>query len=284
MKKKLSTILIIVLICIVFSVIIIVKPNSDNKEITNNKNDTTLSYESTNEFLEDSTGQTINFMPDMVSCVVHAPKHSEVFLGDQRVPYVESVKYYRLFTQATGKYTLTVSKYGCHTETKEIDFSGQNSAEIYVDLKLTEEYKEEVKQVAHDNLLKIIEVCADESGDLSGLNFYNEEDKIKVQSTVDKVINDLMVDEGDYTTEKLNVLGLVFEDIISDDILYWSNDIGGTAVKFTLDYNYAWEFNGENYQDSGIDSNIQHPFIKMDYIDGEWYIRDVYLYMRKNIH
>lgn len=284
MKRKLLVILPVIFVLIAVSVILVVKHSPDNEESTTAANGTVTSSQSYESTASVNTAGTIHLTPDTVSCVVYAPKNSEVMFDGQNVPYDETVNCYRIFTEVTGKHTVTISKYGCNTVTKEIDFSQQKSAEIHVDLNLTEEYKTEVQKAAYDNLLKLIEICADESGDLSGLNFYGEEDKAKVQSVVDGVINDLMVDEGDYSTGKINIAGLVCDGISSDDTLSWANDVGGTVVKFTLDYNYTWEYNGESYQDSGVDSEIQHPFIKMDFIDGQWYIRDVHLYMRKSLH
>lgn len=284
MKRKLLFVLPVIFVLIAVSVIFVVKHSPDNKESTTALGGTAASSQSSTGTSAENTVGTIHLTPDTVSCVVYAPKNSEVMLDGQSIPYDENVNCYRIFTEATGKHTVTVSKYGCSTVTREVDFSQQKSAEIHVDLNITEEYKTEVKKAAYDNLLKLIEICADESGDLSGLDFYCEEDKAKVQSVVDGVIGDLAVDEGDYSTGKINIAGLVFDEISSDDTLSPTNDVDGTVVKFTLDYNYTWEYNGENYQDSGVDSEIQHPFIKMDFIDGRWYIRDVYLYMRKNVH
>lgn len=282
MKKKLLAILPVMFVLIVVAVILTLNQSTKSEETTNvNSTVNSQAYESTG--FENAAG-TINLTPDTVSCVVYAPKNSEVLFDGQNIPYDETVNCYRIFTELTGKHTVTIGKYGCNTVTKEIDFSQQKNAEIHVELHLTEEYKAEVQRVAHDNLLRLIEICKDESGDLSGFNFYCEEEKNKIQTIVDSVISDLMIDEGDYSTGKINIAALECSGITSADTLSQSNDIGGTVVNFTLDYNYTWEYNGESYQDSGVDSEIQYPFIKMDCIDGQWYVRDVYLYMRKSVH
>lgn len=283
MKKKLAIFLPILLVIVIIFAVVLSKGSTNTDATTKAGTDETYS---TAIVKGDVTGEETTFaIPEFYSCVVYAPKHSEVFFDGEKVEYDERVKCHRIFTEDGGKHTVTVSKYGCNTVTKEVDFDEQRSAEVRVDLTVTDEYIAEVEKVAYDNLLGLIEVCADESGDLSRFNFYSETEKAKIQKTVDKVINDLCVDEGDYTTGKLTVAGLICNGMDERcKTLLSSDDLGGTIVNFTLDYNYTWEFNGENYQDSGVDSNIQNPFIKMDYIDGQWCIRYVYMYMRKSVH
>lgn len=284
MKKKLLIVIPLILVLAVVCGVLLTRCGSQKNQTTENTTSSAVSALHSENGTE-RQNSTINLTPDTVSLVVYAPKHCEVLFDSEKIPYDEAVNCYRLFTETDGKHTVTISKYGYHTVTKEIDFDREQNAEINVDLTMTDEFPAEIEKAAQDEIIKFIEICADGSGDLSSFNFYTQQDKAKARQVVDGVINDLSVDTEEYTTGKLTVSGLKCDGMLdSHKTLSWNNDPEGCVVNFTLDYNYTWEYNGENYQNSGIDSEIQHPYIKMDYIDGQWYVREVYMYMRKSIH
>ncbi|MBQ8503811.1 MAG: hypothetical protein IJ491_05995 [Clostridia bacterium] len=270
MKNKLLIIIPIIILVIALAAIGISQKDSST---------TTLSAESTEA---EKTGITINLTPDTKSLVVYAPLHCEVLFGSQQVPYDETVKCYRLFTEEKGKHIVTISRYGCHTVEKEVDFTKQNSAELHIDLQLTDEYKKELQKVAEENLRRFIEICDNGSGDLSSFSFYTDEDKTKAQAVIDSVTENLSVDSMHYETGKINIAALRCDGIAEgSETIPASYDSRGSVVKFTLDYNYTWKYKNTEDNSSGVNSEIQNPFIKMEYIDGEWYVREIYLYLRK---
>ncbi len=281
MSKK--TIIIIVAVVALIALAAALTSVHSDKDDT----DVTLSSVSTTETdtvnITEST--VVNITPDTVCCTVYAPKHCTVLLEGIEVPYNESSDCYRIFAEMTGKHEVTVSKYGYKTVTKEINFDKEKYAELYVDLEVTEEYKKQAEKAAQDILLKFIEVCADGSGDLSGFNFVSEKDKSDAQKVVDGILNNLDIDTEDYKTGKINVSAIKCNGFDkSGNTLSHSNDIEGSVVTFTIEYNYTWEYNGENYQDSGVDSKTFNPFVKLENINGKWYLKTVYLDLKKDIH
>lgn len=270
MKRKI--IIIVTVIAVIASLFAVALTQKDSTDTTS------PSGESTTE----NTGNTIHLTPDTKSLVVYAPLHCEVFLGSQKVPYNETVNCYRLFSELKGKHTLTVSKYGCNTVTKEIDFDKEVSAEVKISLTRTEEYEKELLQVAEKNLRDFIAVCNTDEMDISAFNFYAESDKKKIESHLDSVSMDLAVDSMHYSTGDIKISALRCDGVAdggkTDPYEY---DAMGTVVKFTLDYNYSWEYKETADDSSGVKSVIIKPFIKMEYIDGEWYVRDLFLQLRK---
>lgn len=276
-----------IIIIVAFAVIAAIGIAVASLQPENDGTDTTQSTVSTAPGSEAGTdgSSVVNISPDTVCCTVYAPKHCTVLLGEAEVPYIESAKCYRLFTELTGKHTVTVSRYGYKTVTKEFDFDKEKFAEMHVSLEATEEYKKEAEKAAQEILADLIEICAEGKNDLSSFSFSSEKDKSEVQKVVDGIISSTDIDTDSYKTGKINVSAIRcngFDE--SGSTVSWSDDIEGSIVTFTIEYNYSWKYEGESYQDSGIDSKTFNPFVKLENINGQWCIKSVYLNLKKDIH
>lgn len=216
---------------------------------------------------------------------VKAPKNATVIFDGRQIAYDKGTGIYRTPVASSDTHSLTVSKYGYETITQDIIFVDGSNAEITIDMVATDAYAAEAEAVAKDYLLKIVDICNSGSADLSSIAFLNEEDKATVQSVVDTSVFDMDVDTGEYTTGDIVVNTCSCNGMSEESkTLSPDNPLKGSVVSFTLEYTYTWEYNGSSYQDSGVDSEIHHPIVTVENVDGQWYLTDLYIYFRKNEH
>lgn len=214
---------------------------------------------------------------------VKAPENATVLFDGQPVEYNKTTGLYQVFSEKKSGIILTVSKYGFETETIELDHD--IGSDIEIEMKATEEYVTEAENAAKNYLMKIIDICNKGTGDLSTIIFFNDEDKTAVQTAVDAAIADMDVDTEDYITSEISVNSCKCEGMADSSKTISSDNAGeGSVVSFTVEYTYSWEYNGESYQDSGIDSEVHKPIVTVENIDGQWYLKDIYIYFRKNVH
>ena len=226
-------------------------------------------------------------VPDTELCFfsVRAPEFATVLFDDKAAEYNKDTGLYHIFTEKKDKHTLTVSKYGFETVTRDIIFEENGNSEIVVEMNATESYLKEAENAAKDYLMKIVDICNKGTGDLSTIIFFSDEDKTAVQAAVDSAIADMDVDTEEYLTSEISVNSYKCEGIADESkTISPENSTKGCVVSFTVEYTYTWKYNGENYKDSGIDSEVHKPIVTVENIDGLWYLKDIYIYFRKNVH
>ena len=115
--------------------------------------------------------------------------------------------------------------------------------------------------------------------------FYNEEEKNTIQNTVYGIVDELSVDTESYKTGEIQLTNVVYDNSsTAGDSISQEKDSRGRMIKFTAEYSYTWEYKSDAYEDSGIDSAVAKGLILLDYINGSWCIRELYLPLRKTIH
>lgn len=215
---------------------------------------------------------------------VYAPDGAKVLLDGREMPYSDAVDCYRIIDTLSGKCTLTVTRDGYEKYEQELDLDKEKNYEIRVELTALPSAKEDAVKKAEEILPEIVGICDNGSGDLSGFSFYNEVEKNTIQNTVYGIISELSVDTENYKTGKIKLTNVIYDDSSPvGDSISQENESRGRLIKFTAEYSYSWEYKSDGYDDSGIDSAIAKGLILLDYINGQWCIRELYLPLRKNV-
>ncbi|MEE1320702.1 MAG: PEGA domain-containing protein [Acutalibacteraceae bacterium] len=284
MKKKAFIIVaVLVLICTVSAAFLFSgnKPDAPPTEETSNS----TSVSQTDPSTELNESQISEILKNTAVITVYAPDGAKVLLDGKEMPYSATAGCYRIIDELKGKHILTVTRDGYESFLKELDLDKEKNYEIRVELTALQSIKVDALKQAEKILPEIIAICDDGSGDLSDFSFYNEEEKNTIQDTVYGIIDELSVDTENYKTGKIKLLNISFDETFSyGDTISVENVTNGRMIKFTADYSYTWEFKSDAYEDSGVDSATANGLILLDYINGQWCIRELYLPLRKNIH
>ncbi len=278
-KKALIIIPVIAVLCAVIAVSVFSAKNGNEPA-----SDGTTSV-SDSQSTELNESQIAEILKNTAVISVYAPEGSTVLLDGTEMPYSDAVDCYRIIDELSGKHTLTVTRDGYESFVKELDLDTKKNHEINVELTALKSIKEDAIKQAEKILTEIVRICDGGSGDLSSFSFYNEEEKSAVQNTVNGIIDELSVDTENYKTGKLQLTNVLYDDSSTiGDSISQENDSRGRLIKFTAEYSYSWEYKSEVYEDSGVDSATAKGLILLDYINGEWCIRELYLPLRKNVH
>lgn len=214
---------------------------------------------------------------------VKAPEHATVLFDGQEIEYNKVVGLYQIFSDDKGPHSLSVSKYGFETVTRELDSHMASSSEVVIEMKATEEYIAEAEAAAEKYLYKITDICNSGIGELSDISFHDDRDRAVIQAVVDAVIADTDVDSEDYITSDISISSCISKSL-ADTSKTITADNSNAVVSFIVEYTYSWEYNGEAYCDSGVDSQIINPVVTLESIDGTWCLKDIYINLRKLRH
>lgn len=282
MKKKA---LIIIPVIAIISALIAVFVLSGNKPVEPTSDGTASpSVSETSQPTEFNESQIAEILKNTAVISVYAPEGATVLLDGKEMPYSDAVDCYRIIDELSGKHTLTVSRHGYESFSKELDLDKEKNHEITVELKMKKNFSDDIKAQAEKTLVELIRICDNKSGDLSEFNFVNEEEKSNIQSTVYDVIYELDVDTEEYTTGNLEIIGIKADtdtNLITDTLTS-QGGTKGSAVKFTVEYSYSWQWNSNSYQNSGVDTSTANCLVMLDNIDGVWYLRELFLPLRKS--
>ncbi len=278
-KKALIIIPVLAVLCAVIAVSVFSAKNGNEPA---SDGTTTVSDSQSTELNE---SQIAEILKNTAVISVYAPEGAKVFLDGKEMPYSDAVDCYRIIDELSGKHTLTVTREGYESFIKELDLDKEKNHEITVELTALQSIKEDAVKQAEKILPAIVKVCDDGSGDLSSFSFYSEEEKSTIQNTVYGIIDELSVDTENYKTGKIQLTNVLYDDSSTvGDSISQENDSRGRMIKFTAEYSYSWEYKSDGYEDSGVDSAVAKGFILLDYINGNWCIRELYLPLRKNVH
>ncbi len=280
MKKKFFIIIpVIAILCAVLAIIVFSEKN-DNDPTSDG-----MSSVSDAQSTELNESQLAEILKNTAVISVYAPEGSTVLLDGTEMPYSDAVDCYRIIDELSGKHTLTVTRDGYESFVKELDLDTEKNHEIRVELTALQSIKDDAIKQAEKILPELVRICDDGSGDLSSFSFYSKEEKNAVQDTVYGIIDELSVDTENYKTGKILLTNVIYNDSSTvGNSISQENDSRGRLIKFTVEYSYTWEYKSDGYEDSGVDSAVAKGFILLDYINGNWCIRELCLSLRKNVH
>ncbi len=280
-KRVLLIITAIVLVCAVISVFLF----ADNKWGSPITQATSTSASDAEHSTELNESQIAEILKNTAVISVYAPEGATVLLNGKEMPYSDAVDCYRIIDELSGRQTLTVTRDGYEDFIKELDLDKEKNHEITVELTALQSTRDDALKQAEKILPEIIKICDDGSGDLSSFSFYNKEEKNTIQNTVYGIVDELSVDTESYKTGEIQLTNVVYDNSsTAGDSISQEKDSRGRMIKFTAEYSYTWEYKSDAYEDSGIDSAVAKGLILLDYINGEWCIRELYLPLRKTIH
>lgn len=280
-KRVLLIITAIVLVCAVISVFLF----ADNKWGSPITQATSTSASDAEHSTELNESQIAEILKNTAVISVYAPEGATVLLNGKEMPYSDAVDCYRIIDELSGRQTLTVTRDGYEDFIKEIDLDKEKNHEITVELTALQSTRDDALKQAEKILPEIIKICADGSGDISSFSFYNEEEKNTIQNTVYGIVDELSVDTESYKTGEIQLTNVVYDNSsTAGDSISQEKDSRGRMISFTAEYSYTWEYKSDAYEDSGIDSAVAKGLILLDYINGSWCIRELYLPLRKTIH
>lgn len=207
---------------------------------------------------------------------IYAPKHCEVLVDNELIPYNDQDGYYDAIVKK-GKHTLTIRRDGCEEQVTAINAS-DNEDEIKLNMTYTSKHINSGEEAAKELLCSLINKCWSLDDDLSGFSFTSEQDKGRVQSTVDSIIMALSESlSAEYTVGDISfsLEGLAESD--ESKILRYDSSDGGIVYPFTLTYSYTYSFNSASYSASKEVTKSCTPHIVIEKIDGVWCIKSLYL-------
>ncbi len=208
---------------------------------------------------------------------IYAPMHCLVTLDGKAVPYNDTINCYAAEIKKQGKYLLSVSREGCKSFETEIT-ADKDNYEISIDLEYTAEFLQEAEKKAETLLTDIIKKCWELDYDLSAYSFYSQTDKNRLDTVISSVISGLESGlSAEYSVSELTVNMIPSQNSGEDSLCRHDTVENPLMFSFMTEYTYTWEYKGDSYSDSGVQSKIHKPYIVIEKIDGIWYIRDLYL-------
>lgn len=204
---------------------------------------------------------------------IYAPKNALVTLDGKEIPYSETIGCYAAEVKKQGRYTLSVSREGCETVEKEVDIS-VNSNEFITDLQYTAEFLQEAEEAATDLIEGLLNKCWSLDYSLSEYNFVTEEERTQWEASLADAVSALEENlSAEYTTGRLTLSTALSKTLSEDAVCRHDTDSNPLFFSFNVDYSYSWQYKGDAYEDSGVASKRHSPYILIEKINGEWYIR-----------
>lgn len=256
MKKIIRPVIALLIILCVTAALFLIKPNLGSKPVDGNN--------------ESSIGIfTIQYR-------IYAPPYCLVTLDDEKVEYNDTIKCYAAELKK-GKHTLTVSKDGCEAVKKEIN-ANSNSSEIKLELNYTADFIDEGEKTAQELLERLFNKCWSLDCDLSEFNFYTEADKDKVENTVSGIISSLEDNlSAEYSVGDPTISLTPVSSDTDKSLCRYDSDSNALVYPFNIEYSYTWSFKSDTYKNSGQVKKDHTAHLTIEKIDGEWYIRNLYL-------
>lgn len=206
---------------------------------------------------------------------IYTPKNSVVFVDNERVRYNDNLNCYEAIVKK-GVHTLTVQHEGCEDKTVKIN-ARENESDIKVDLSYTTDYISEGETAAKDILSSIIKDCWNLESSIDSFSFLTERDKVKTESTIDKII--MALDSNlslEYSVSDIS-FDLVPLETEGDKFPLSFDSDGGTVYAFTLNYSYTYNFSSSSYSTSKEVTKTCTPNIVITRSNGVWNIKSLYL-------
>lgn len=214
-----------------------------------------------------------------VQYCIYAPESAEVSLDGKALTYNKNIDCFSTEVKKEGDYTLRIVQEGCEAIEETVYISTQ-SREYTPTFKYTDDFMKDGQTAGKELLEAIMQKCWSLSYDLSEFNFTDKDAQISCEEKAADLVSALEKNiSAGYTVGKLNLT------LTSNSSPSKAPDSDGSSVLagFEAEYSYDWEFSGDAYNDSGKTQRKSKPFIIIESRDGEWYIRDFYLFLDNGI-
>ncbi len=206
-----------------------------------------------------------------VQYCIYAPKSSIVTLDGDKVSYNENINCFAAEVKKEGRYTVTVSHEGCEAVKKEVYISA-DSNELTPSLSYTDDYIKEGEAKSAELIESLMKKCWALDYDLSEYNFLSEDERLNAEAALADIVSALEENiSAGYKTGELTVTVAPIES--GTPSVKPEGENSSLLFSFEAQYSYNWQFDSSDYKDSGSMTRKSMPYIFVEKISGEWYIR-----------
>ncbi|MBQ7541582.1 MAG: hypothetical protein IJT44_04755 [Clostridia bacterium] len=193
-----------------------------------------------------------------------------------------------------GKYTLSVKHSGCKDYTAEMTVYPQNYTEFVDDSDITgsggtsdneykvypictQELQTALQSRAANYAAAIVSAAANETGTVSGVEYYDEDSRQQIQKAVDSVVEQLKDASSDgFSFSKIRVTQFrpqqTQEELPFDSIMTFT---------FEIEYAYTWQYDGEDGEDSGEEERTEDAELMLRETKDGWKVFSVSFSLEK---